>query len=89
MDSWTIQKPMSLMCQVQVTLENISDKKAKTVRKALEPDNVNFPENLTLELENFDNKLVFNFQSQGDMKKLIATVDEVLEHVQLALKVIE
>ncbi len=89
MDSWTIQKPMSLMCQVQVTLENISDKKAETVRNALEPDNVNFPENLTLELEKFDNKLVFNFQSQGDMKKLIATVDEVLEHVQLALKVIE
>ncbi len=89
MDSWTIQKPMSLMCQVQVTLENISDKKAETVRKALEPDNVNFPENLTLELENFDNKLVFNFQSQGDMKKLIATVDEVLEHIQVALKVIE
>ena len=89
MDSWTIQKPMSLMCKVQVTLENISDKKAEAVRKALEPDNVNFPENLTLELENFDNKLVFNFQSQGDMKKLIATVDEVLEHVQLALKVIE
>ncbi len=89
MDSWTIQKPMSLMCQVQVTLENISDKKAETVKNALEPDNVNFPENLTLELEKFDNKLVFNFQSQGDMKKLIATVDEVLEHVQLALKVIE
>ncbi len=89
MDSWTIQKPMSLMCKVQVTLENISEKKAEAVRKALEPDNVNFPENLTLELENFDNKLVFNFQSQGDMKKLIATVDEVLEHIQLALKVIE
>ena len=89
MDSWTIQKPMSLTCKVQVILENISDKKAEAVRKALEPDNVNFPENLTLELENFDNKLVFNFQSQGDMKKLIATVDEVLEHVQIALKVIE
>ncbi len=89
MDSWTIQKPMSLMCQVQVTLENISDKKAEAVSKALEPDNVNFPENLTLELEKFDNKLVFNFQSQGDMKKLIATVDEVLEHIQVALKVIE
>lgn len=80
---------MSLMCKVQVTLDNISEKKAETVKKALEPDNVNFPENLTLELEKFDNKLVFNFQSQGDMKKMIATVDEVLEHVQLALKVIE
>jgi len=80
---------MSLKCKVQVILENISDKKADTIRKALEPDNVNFPENLTLELENFDNKIVFNFQSYGSMKKLIGTVDEVLEHLQVALKVIE
>lgn len=77
------------MCKVQVTLNNITEKKAQTVRKALEPDNVNFPENLTLKVENIDNKLVFNFQSQGNMKKLIASVDEVLEHIQVSLKVIE
>lgn len=80
---------MSLTCKVQITLDNISEKKAQTVRQALEPDNVNFPENLTLKVENIDNKLVFDFQSQGSMKKLIATVDEVLEHVQVALKVID
>ena len=80
---------MSLTCIVQVVLNNISPKKAETVKKALEPDNVNFPENLTLDVENIDNKLVFNFQSQGNMKKMIATIDEVLEHVQIALKVIE
>ena len=80
---------MSLTCKVQLTLNNISEKKAQTVREALEPDNVNFPENLTLQVENVDNKLIFNFQSQGNMKKLIASVDEVLEHVQVALKVIE
>ncbi len=77
------------MCKVQVTLNKITEKKAQTVRKALEPDNVNFPENLTLKVENIDNKLVFIFQSQGSMKKLIATVDEVLEHIQVSLKVIE
>ena len=80
---------MSLTCKVQVTLNNISPKKAESVKKALEPDNVNFPENLTLQVENVDNKLVFNFQSQGNMKKLIASVDEVLAHIQVALKVIE
>lgn len=80
---------MSLKCLVQVTLNNISKKKADTIRKALEPDNVNFPKNLTLEIENFDNKLVFNFQGQDNMKTLIATIDEVLEHVQLSLNVIE
>ena len=80
---------MSLKCQVKVTLNNLSKNKAESIRKALEPDNVNFPENLTLQVENIDNKLVLNFQSQGNMKKLIATVDEVLEHVQVAMKVIE
>jgi len=80
---------MSLTCQVQVILNNISKEKAETVKKALEPDNVNFPEGLSLNVENIDNKLVFNFESKENMKKLIGTVDEVLEHVQLVLKVIE
>ena len=80
---------MSLKCQVQVILNNISKEKANTIRKALEPDNVNFPKNLTLEIENIDNKLVFNFQGLDNMKTLVATIDEVLEHVQLSLNVIE
>ncbi len=80
---------MSLTCQVKVVLNNISKEKAETVKKALEPDNVNFPEGLSLYVENIDNKLVFNFESKNNMKQLIGTIDEVLEHVQIALKVIE
>jgi tRNA threonylcarbamoyladenosine modification (KEOPS) complex Pcc1 subunit len=80
---------MSLTCQVKVVLNNISKEKAETVKKALEPDNVNFPEGLSLYVENIDNKLVFNFESKDNMKQLIGTIDEVLEHVQVALKVIE
>lgn len=80
---------MSLTCQVQIILDNLSKEKAQTVKKALDPDNVNFPKGLSLEVENVDNKLVFNFENEDDMKKLIGTVDEVLSHVQVALKVIE
>ena len=80
---------MSLTCQVQISLNNISKEKAETVKKALEPDNVDFPEGLSLYVENIDNKLVFNFESKDNMKQLIGTIDEVLEHVQVALKVIE
>ena len=80
---------MSLKCQVQVVLNNISKEKAETVKNALEPDNVNFPEGLSLYVENIDNKLVFNFESRDNMKQLIGTIDEVLEHVQVSLKVIE
>ncbi len=80
---------MSLTCQIQVVLNNITKEKAETVRKALEPDNVNFPEGLSLYVENVDNKLVFNFESKKNMKQLIGTIDEVMEHIQVALKVIE
>ena len=80
---------MSLTCQVQVVLNNISKEKAETVKKALEPDNVDFPEGLSLYVENIDNKLVFNFESKKNMKQLTGTVDEVMEHIQVALKVIE
>src|SRR3972149_4233439 len=76
---------MSLTCKVQVTLNNISEKKAHAVRMALEPDNVNFPENLTLEVENVDNKLVFNFQSQGNMEKTQNKVE--LDYKKLALTI--
>jgi hypothetical protein len=57
--------------------------------EALEPDNVDFPEGLSFEMENLDNALVFNFHSTGNMKKLTGTIDEVLAHVQMALKVME
>ena len=80
---------MSLTCQVQIILNNLSKEKAQTVKDALDPDNVNFPKGLSLIVENIDNKVVFNFQSEDSMKKLIGTIDEVLAHVQVALKVIE
>jgi len=80
---------MSLICQVQIILNNLSKEKAQTVKQALDPDNVNFPKGLSLIVENIDNKVVFNFQSEDSMKKLIGTIDEVLAHVQVALKVIE
>ena len=80
---------MSLTCQVQIILNNISKEKAETVNKALEPDNVNFPEGLSLYVENMDSKLIFNFESKKNMKQLTSTIDEVMEHIQIALKVIE
>jgi hypothetical protein len=75
--------------QVRIVISNISQKKADAIRAALEPDNVDFPEGLSFEMENLDNALVFNFHSTGNMKKLTGTIDEVLAHVQMALKVME
>ena len=80
---------MSLTCQVQIVLNNIPKEKAKTVKKALEPDNVGFPEGLSLDVESTEYGLVLNFESTRNMKHLIGTVDEVMEHIQVALRVIE
>ncbi len=80
---------MSLTCQVQIILNNLSKEKAQTVKKALDPDNVNFPQGLSLDVKNIDNKVIFKFESEDSMKKMIGTIDEVLAHVQVALKVME
>ena len=80
---------MSLNCKLQISINNISEEKAKAVKKALEPDNINFPKGLSLKVEKIDNKLVFNFQNNGNMKKLISTVDEILEHLHVSLEVIK
>jgi tRNA threonylcarbamoyladenosine modification (KEOPS) complex Pcc1 subunit len=80
---------MSLTCQVKIVLDNLSKEMAHTVKKVLDPDNVNFPKGLSLNVENTDNKVVFNFESEDSMKKLIGTIDEVLAHVQVSLKVME
>ena len=84
-----IDRKMSLKCNIQVTLNDISKKKSASIQSALEPDNVNFPKGLSFEIKSIDNKLIFNFQCMGDAKKLAATVDEVLEHVKLVSEIIE
>ncbi|HII36056.1 MAG TPA: hypothetical protein HA319_03225 [Nitrosopumilaceae archaeon] len=78
---------MSLQCRVQIILNNLTPQKINSIRKALEPDNVDFPENLSLEIENVDNSLVFTFQGKGNIRSLISTIDEVLEQTQVVLRV--
>ena len=74
---------------IKIAIERLTKKKADAIMAALEPDNIDFPKGLSFEIENLDNALVFNFHSTGNMKKLTATIDEVLAHVQMALKVME
>jgi len=78
---------MSLECKVQVFLKNLTPQKSDSIRKALAPDNINFPENLSMEIKDVNNSLVFTFQSKGNIRTLISTIDEVLEHAQVVLRV--
>lgn len=78
---------MSLECKVQVFLNNLSDKKAESIRKSLEPDNVDFPENLSFKIEKDQTSLIFTFEGKGNIRTFISTIDEVLEQTQVILKV--
>ncbi len=78
---------MSLTCKVRIVLDDMPRKRALAVQRALAPDNVDFPENLTMRMENTDNKLVLYFEATDSMKSLISTIDEVLEHVQVSVTV--
>lgn len=78
---------MSLECKVQVFLNNLTPQKSDSIRKALTPDNIDFPENLSMKIENVNNSLVFTFQGKGNIRTLISTIDEVLEHAQVVLRV--
>jgi transcription factor Pcc1 len=78
---------MSLECKVQVFLNNLTPQKSDAIQKALAPDNINFPENLSMKIENVNNSLVFTFQGKGNIRTLISTIDEVLEHAQVVLRV--
>jgi len=80
---------MSLTCKVKISLHNIPKEKASAIIEALQPDNVNFPKGLSLEIKNIDNELVFNFKNLGNTKKLVSTVDEILDHIKVTLGVIE
>jgi len=80
---------MSQNCKVEIIINNISDEKAKVVKNSLAPDNIDFPDGLLMKVEKIDNKLVFSFSNSGNMGKLISTIDEVLEHANLALEVIK
>ena len=78
---------MSLECKVQVFLNNLSEKKAESIRKSLEPDNVDFPEGLSFRIEKDSTSLIFIFEGKGNIRTLISTIDEVLEQTQVILKV--
>ncbi|HIH06716.1 MAG TPA: hypothetical protein HA292_01960 [Candidatus Nitrosotenuis sp.] len=80
---------MSMETTVKITISELTKEKSDAIRSALEPDNIDFPKGLSFEIENLDNALVFNFQSTENMKTLTSTIDEVLAHVSMALKVMK
>jgi hypothetical protein len=72
---------------LEIMLSNKSELNA--IIKALMPDNVNFPSGLSMKMHiKNDNILLFEFFCNCEIEKLISTMDEILNHISIARKVI-
>ena len=80
---------MSQQVKVTVRLDLKDVKKVESVMKALIPDNVNFPRGLSMDMSAEGTAIVLSFKSSSKFDSLIATVDEVLEHISVMNKVLE
>jgi hypothetical protein len=76
--------------KVTVIMEIKFPKKSETnaVMKALIPDNANFPNGLSMQLFSKDNTLFFEFFCNARIETLVNTIDEVLNDLSIAKKVI-
>lgn len=71
---------------VEITFSRKSEMEA--IMKALIPDNVNFPKGLSMDMSSKKNTLLIEFSCTTGLETLVNTIDEVLDHVLLAKKVI-
>jgi len=72
---------------VEIRLSRESELHA--IMKALIPDNINFPKGLSMKIFSQDNILVLDASSKTGIYTLLNTIDEVLEHISIAKKVID
>ncbi|HKG41854.1 MAG TPA: KEOPS complex subunit Pcc1 [Nitrososphaeraceae archaeon] len=81
------QPLLEITAIIELNFSNQSEQEA--IMKALIPDNINFPKGLSMDMSSKDNTaLCIKFSSRTQIETLINTVDEVLQDVSLAKKVI-
>lgn len=82
-------------CTVTIVIRDVPPGRAAAAAAALEPDNVGFPEGMSMAV-GVDGggggggaRMTFRFESRGGARiaSLASTIDEVLSHVQVALGV--
>ena len=71
------------------------NKESRAIYVSLEPDNINFPKNLELEMKTINSSILLKLKFYSDVEKenntgtLINTVDEILEHIGIIKNVIK
>ncbi|HYY50491.1 MAG TPA: KEOPS complex subunit Pcc1 [Nitrososphaeraceae archaeon] len=72
---------------IEIKFSNNAEMNA--IMKALIPDNINFPNGLSMQMFSKDNNiLLLEFFCNVGIGTLLNTIDEVLDHISVAKKVI-
>ncbi|GIU71862.1 MAG: hypothetical protein KatS3mg003_1341 [Candidatus Nitrosocaldaceae archaeon] len=78
------------MQQIRVIIRLALKKElADAIVKALMPDNINFPEGLSMDIDNDEKlKIIFTCDDPDKISSMINITDEVLEHISIILNTI-
>ena len=80
--------PQAAKVRVHVEIRLSGKSELRAIMKALMPDNVNFPKGLSMKIFSQNNTLVLELLSKIGINTLLNTIDEILEHISIARKVI-
>ncbi len=73
---------------VNIEIEFAKVKERDAILNTLLPDNINFPDELSMEMSVNNNSLIIN-TSSTKIDTMINTINEILHHISLAKKVIK
>ncbi|MGZ5484325.1 MAG: KEOPS complex subunit Pcc1 [Nitrososphaeraceae archaeon] len=73
---------------VNIEIEFAKVKERDAILNTLLPDNINFPDELSMEMSVNNNSLIIN-TSSTKIDTMINTINEILHHISLATKVIK
>jgi hypothetical protein len=73
---------------VEMEIPFSSSTEANAALNALIPDNINFPKGLSMKIFSRDSRLVIELTSKNiPAATILSTLDEILEHISIAKKV--
>ena len=75
-----------MSARVRVTIFTGDQRLAEAIFASLEPDNVDFPAGLRMEMEESGGSLMLTFTSKSVTDTLISTVDDVFESCGVSLQ---
>jgi hypothetical protein len=82
-----LKEPLEVITIIEIKFSKKSEMNG--IFRALIPDNVNFPKGLSMKMFSKDNSLFLEFSCNNiEIGTLVNTIDEVLDHISLAKKVI-